>query len=297
LSPDGNGLSSTDPSQQFVTAKRMTGAGAGPSATNTPAPSAATPLVLTTQPDGARQLPRDLPELMHAGRQRALLWRPDAIPVALKFEHRDAPNPTMRGPEVVISFFSPSTGTGMLTRVTADGARTFEFNQAVNWSRLPLAPVFVDLPAAARIARTNGMKGPVNRARLDIWSPAGAPPVLAWMIGDKTINGATGEIIAYDVTGYIASYNKQWQQAARGLLALMRAAQGHSSGGDSPSIGGDSNNPGSGSDRPYDDGSAARQQYERNAAESRAYWNGSASDYNRIKNGQCTWSDSSRFGC
>jgi hypothetical protein len=296
LSPDGNGLFSTDLSQQFVTAKRMGGAGAGPSAKNTAAASAVTSLLLATQPDGARQLPKDLPELMHAGRQRAQLWRPDAIPVALKFEHRDAPNPTMRGPEVVISFFSPSTGTGMLTRVTADGARTFEFNQAVNWSRLPLAPVFVDLPAAARIARTNGMKGPVNRARLDIWSPAGAPPVLAWMIGDKTINGATGEIITYDVTGYIASYNKQWQQAARGLLALMRAARGNSSSGGSLDIGGDSS-PGSGSGKPYDDGSAARQAYERNAAESRAYWNGSASDYNRIKNGQCTWSDSSRFGC
>ena len=115
-------------------------------------------------PDGARQLPKNLPELMHAATQRARLWRPDAIPVSLKSEHRDAPNPTMRGPAVPISFFSPSAGTGMLVTVTADGARTSEFNQRVNWGRLPLPPVFVDLPAAVRIARNNGMKGLVNRA-------------------------------------------------------------------------------------------------------------------------------------
>ena len=96
----------------------------------------------------------------------------------------------------------------MLVRVTADGARTSEFNQGVNWGRAPLPPVFVDLPTAVRIARNSGMKGLVNRARLDIWSPAGAPAVLAWMIGDKTVNGATGEIIAYDVTGYIKSYTR-----------------------------------------------------------------------------------------
>lgn len=296
LSADGNGLSSTDPSQQFFTAKRIRAGGTAQSGKN-PSPPVAAKLILTSQADGARQLPKDLPELMHAARQRAQLWREDAIPVSLKFEDRNAPNPKMRGPEVTISFFSPASGNGMLVRVTSDGPRTSEFNQIVNWGRLPLPPVFVDLPAALRIARNNGMKGPADRARLDIWNPSGAPPVLAWMIGDKTVNGATGEMIDYDVTGYIARYNAQWQHAAKGLLALMRAAQGGRSSGGSPSIGGDSSYPGSGPDKPYDDGSAARQEYERRAAESRAYWSGSADDYNRVKNGQCTWSDSSRFGC
>jgi hypothetical protein len=297
LSADGNGLSSTDPAQQFVTAKRIGTAGTGQPAKNPSPPSNAANVILTTEADGARQLPKNLPELMHAARQRAQLWRPDAIPVSLKFEDRNAPNPKMRGPEITISFFSPAAGNGLLVRVTPDGARTSEFNQRVNWGRLPLPPVFVDLPAAVRIARKNAMKGAVSRARLDIWSPSGAPPVLAWMIGDKTVNGATGEIIDYDVTGYIARYNAQWQHAAKGLLALMRAAQGGASSGGSSGIGADSTIPGAGSDRPYDDGSAARQEYERRAAESRAYWNGSADDYNRVKNGQCTWSDSSRFGC
>ena len=55
------------------------------------------------------------------------------------------------------------------------------------------------------------------------------PPVLAWMVGDKTVNGATGEIIDFDVTGYIKSYNAQWEHAAKGLRALMQSAQGGSS--------------------------------------------------------------------
>ena len=79
---------------------------------------------------------------------------------------------------------------------------------------------------------------------------------------------------------------------------LMRGARGGSSSSN-PTIGGDSAFPSSSSssDTPYDDGSKAREEHERNAAEGRAYWGGSAEDYNRIKNGECTMSDASRFGC
>ena len=297
LSANGTGLSSTDPSQHFVTATRLDAGGTAPSAQGTSVLPGAAAVILTTQPDGARQLPKDLPELIHAATQRARLWRPDAIPVALEFQHRDAPNPAMRGPAVRISFFSPSEGTGLFVTVTTGGMRTSEFNQAVKWGGVSLPPVFVDLPAAIRIARADGMQGPVNRASLRIWSPGGAPPVLAWIVGDKTVNGATGEIIGYDVTGYIESYNAQWEHAAQGLRALMRSAQGEAASSSSPVIGGDSSSPSAGSDKPYDDGSAARQEQDRRDAEARAYWRGSAEDYHRIKNGECTSSDSSRFGC
>ena len=77
----------------------------------------------------------------------------------------------------------------------------------------------------------------------------------------------------------------------------MRSARGEAANSSSPVIGGDSSSPSAGSDKPYDDGRAARQEYERKAVESRAYWHGSAADFHRIKNGECTWSDSSRFGC
>lgn len=291
LSADGTKLSSTDPSQPLVTAKRV-GVGETAQSGTSVTPSG---VRLSTQPDGERQLPKDLPELMQAATQRARLWRPDAIPVALEFEHRDAPNPTMRGPQVRMSFLSPSNSTGLFVTVTANGAQTFEVNQPRAWGTASLPPVFVDLPAAVRSAREQGMKSPVNRASLKIWSPSGAPAILAWMVGGKTINGANGEIIDFDVTGYIASYNVQWERAARGLRALLQSTRGGASSGsegDFPFPNADSS-----SDVPYDDGSKDRAAYEQRAAESRAYWGGSAEDYNRIKNGECTMSDSSRFGC
>jgi len=293
VSPDGQGLSSTDPSQPFVTAKRSRG---GTLSSETGLSSSN--MSLSTQPDGMRQLPKDLPELLQAATQSAQAWRPDAIPVSLRFSHLEVPNPALRGPEIRLYFFSPSDHTGLLVTVAANGTHTSASKQTVNWGELPLPPVFVDLPAAVRIARDNGMSGAINRADLRIWSPPGAPPVLAWMVGNKTINGATGEIIDYDVTGYIASYNAQWERAARGLRMLMRGARGGSSSSN-PTIGGDSAFPSSSSssDTPYDDGSKAREEHERNAAEGRAYWGGSAEDYNRIKNGECTMSDASRFGC
>jgi hypothetical protein len=106
--------------------------------------------------------------------------------------------------------------------------------------------VFVDLPAAVSIARKNGMQGPFNHASLRIWSPSGAPPVLAWMVGTKTVNGATGELIDFDVTGYIKSYNAQWERAAEGLRALLRKAPAGSSSSSVPPIGGDSPSGGAG---------------------------------------------------
>lgn len=242
-----------------------------------------------------RQLPRDLPELMQAATQRARLWRDDAIPVALEFQHREVPHPAMRGPEVRFSFLSPSGGIGLFVTVTANGAHTFEVNQPRGWGTVSLPPVFVDLPTAVRIVREQGMKGPINRADLRIWNPSSAPAILAWMVGGKTINGTSGEVIDFDVTGYIASYNAQWERAAQGLRALLRGARG----GASSESGGDFSfpNTGSSSDAPYDDGSRAREAYEQTAAESRAYWGGSAEDYSRIENGECTSSDNTRFGC
>ena len=166
---------------------------------------------------------------MHAATQRARWWRPDAIPVSLEAQHREAPNPTMRGPAVRISFLSPSAGTGLLVMVTADGARTFEFNQTVNWGRCPCRQCSWTCPQAVTHCAQKRHERPGQSRQPKIWSPSGAPPVLAWIVGDKTVNGATGEIIDFDVTGYIKSYNAQWEHAARGLRALMRSAQGGSS--------------------------------------------------------------------
>jgi hypothetical protein len=183
-------------------------------------------LMLVTQPEAGRALARDLPRLVHAATQRARTWQPDAVPVSLEFEYRDAPNPSVRGPAVVILFFSPRAGTGLRSTVTPQGLQTSPVNQQVRWGTRSLPILFVDLPEAVRAARQGGLSsGPVPRANLRVWAPSGAPPIVAWMIGNRTVNAATGEIIPFDVTGYVASYNAAWQRAAAALEALIRRTQ------------------------------------------------------------------------
>lgn len=291
---DGGSYSLTDP-DTFVGVGRL-GPGTWQRATGPMADAA--PVAMQTEADGARLLAKDIPELMLAATQRARQWRADAIPVSLEFAHRDLWN--YKGPEVKIAFSSPAEGTGLTLTYTNDGVRSFEHNQAVNWGAVCLPPVFADLPAATRIARENGLMGPLDRASLRIYAPGGTSPVLAWMMhtgatgGGRTINGATGEIIDYDVTGYIADYNAQWEQAAQGLRALMRSGRPSGPVTDDSSfttIGGDSS-----SSEPYVD-PYDPEAYQKSVAEAAAYWGGSAEDYNRIKNGECTWSDSSSYGC
>jgi len=113
VSADGNQLASTDPTQSYVTAKRI-----GVVPTSTAQPSA-TAVSLSTQGDGTRDLPKDLPKLLHAVAQQARAWSKDAIPIALEVKDRDgSPNPRVRGPEIRISFLSPSSGSGLYEVVT-----------------------------------------------------------------------------------------------------------------------------------------------------------------------------------
>jgi hypothetical protein len=115
---------------------------------------------LSTEADGPHQLPKDLPRLLHAVTRQARLRDKDAIPVALEFHELDAPNPRMRGPEVRISFLLPSSGFGLLATVTLEGLRLSPVNQSVRWGTTSLPPLFIDLPAATRIAREHGMRSP-----------------------------------------------------------------------------------------------------------------------------------------
>jgi hypothetical protein len=45
------------------------------------------------------------------------------------------------------------------------------------------------------------------------------------MVGDRTLNGVTGEIIRFDVTGYEERYNADWTRASNGLRALFQRQQ------------------------------------------------------------------------
>ncbi len=92
---------------------------------------------------------------------------------------------------------------------------------------------------------------------------------------------------------YINDYNAQWEKAAKGLRGLTTRAPRPSSGGDSTFGAYGSSDSGNNAEAE----AAAQAEYQQRAAEGRAYWSGSAEDYNRIQNGECTSSDNARFGC
>ena len=252
---------------------------------------------LSTEQDGPRELAKDLPEFMHAVTQQARTLKHDAIPVSIEYKYGKTWSYTE--PEVKISYYSPSEGTGVLYTATTQTVEPYVFDQAVNWGEDALPPVFVDLPAALRIARENGLNGPLEKAGLRIWRPGGAEPILAWMLstgthgGGRTINAATGELIDFDVTGYVEAYNAQWARASQGLRALLRSSRPRSSGGSSSSGWSSSSSSGSGDSSGGFDYNA----YNQKVAEENAYWSGDSGAYDRIKNGECNSSDASRFGC
>ncbi len=267
-------------------------------APTTPAARASTgSLVLSSRTVNAQLVPQGVPELMAAATTRARAWKADAVPVSINFEDLDVPNPDLRGPQIKVSFLSPSTEGGFQITVNRKGSSTFEFRQRVNWGTQPVPPVFVDLPAVLQIARNHGLKGSLTRADLRVWNPSRKAPILAWMVhpagaAGATINGANGEIITFDVTGYIDAYNAQAERAARALRALLHSgSRNHSApiqfGGGADSPGGQEP-----SGDVYTDAD-----YRREVAEDAAYWNGPPGAYERIKNGECSWSDNSNYGC
>lgn len=253
---------------------------------------------MTTQLEESREIPVDVPRLLGVTVARARTWQKDAIPVFLEYEYVDAPNPKARGPQVQVHFVSPATSTGLRVTLREGEMRTFEVNQKVDWGTLSLPPAFADLPTALRKARADGMSGPLSRASIRYYSPGKAPSILAWMINPtrgegRTLDGSTGEVLRFDVTGYIAAYNAQWEEASRRLQALFRKSQhavGGRTGGDfwpEPSV------PDSGS-VPQSDSSSGETRQE---AAARRASGVSHDDYNRILNGECTMQMNSDYGC
>lgn len=266
------------------------------SASGCSAPASTATLALSTRTVDGQLVPEHLPELLAAATRRAQAWRADAVPVGMTFEDLNVPNPALRGPQIKISFLSPATEAGFQVTVTEQGSSTYEFRQRVNWGTQPVPPVFVDLPAVLQRARGRGLTGPLKRADLRVWNPTRTAPILAWsvLVGSKgqAVNGANGELIDFDLTGYIATYNAQAERAARALRALLhRGSRNRSAPLD---FGSGTDTPGSSTPAPdvYTD-----EDYRREVTESAAYWGGNPDDYSRIKNGECSWSDSSRYGC
>ncbi len=139
--------------------------------------------------------------------------------------------------------------------------------------QLPNADTFVGV----------GRMGPAT------WVRASNAPTQKSVAHATSSSGMTAE----EEAAYIADYNKQWDTAAKGLRRLTTRAPRSSSGGDWTPGSYSSSDSGNNAEAE----AAARAEYDQRAAESRAYWGGSAEDYNRIQNGECTSSDNARFGC
>lgn len=161
--------------------------------------------------------------MIEAVTARARLWQADAQVVEIEYAHQD--NWRYVGPEVELRFYSPAEGTGFQVSVTTEGVSTHAFDRAVSWGREALPMTFVDLPSALHVARQHDFAGPLKRADLRTWSPAGSAPLLAWRLsnerGGRTVDAANGDLITFDVSGYKAAYNMQWQRAAEGLRQLF----------------------------------------------------------------------------
>ena len=157
--------------------------------------------------------------------------------------------------------------------------------------------MFIDLPTAVRKARENGMQGTVGRARLAVHHPPGAPEILAWMISPsagegRTVEGTSGGIIDFDVTGYIAAYNAQWEEAARRLQGMLRMLAPQGSGSSPVDLWPAASEPGSsgGGDAAPPDRRA------RKMPSGRAYF-ANPEDYNRLLNGECDMRLNSQYSC
>ena len=258
--------------------------------------SAAVDTPPTLQPQLSRDWPVDVPALLFGATRRARGWQSDAIPVWLEYQYVDAPNPTVRGPQLRIGFLSPTTGTGMELTLREDEERTREVNQRVSWGTTSLPPLFIDLPTAVRKARENGMQGTLGRARLAVHHPPGAPEILAWMISPsagegRTVEGTSGTIIDFDVTGYITSYNAQWEEATRklqGMLRMLAPRGSESAPVDHWPAAPEPGTSGGGDPAPAD----TRQE----DAAARAYF-ANPEDYNRLLNGECDMRLNSQYSC
>lgn len=198
-------------------------------------PVAGPPNFPTVAIDG-RAVPASLPETMASALQDiAVPWQSDALPVSIDVE--ELPN---RNFEVDFGFYSPAAYEGMTVRMTAYDLKTNTFDQS-RPDAAPLPPDFLDLPRIVADAKTAGVQGPLKRANLRLYDTYGAVWGLSTVAEGAWIDAASGERINEDVTGYIASYNAQWDRINAQWRAMFkgRAARPHSfsssSSGDSSS--------------------------------------------------------------
>jgi hypothetical protein len=246
-------------------------------------------LALEVASINAQLVPAAVPAATDAARALARRWQPDALLARIDYERPDSPNP--QPPAIRLFFFSPATGLGLWVTVSTQGTSFFGASRA---SGLAIPNGFLDLPQAWAVARQYGVAPPLQRAMLQVWKPEGGEPVLAWSLsgngGAVNIDAVEGHRLEGDLSGYIAAYNAQWQEAIAGLrrlLARPRSSSSSASGysGSSSSSSGDSGG----------DDSSGGTDY--GVASQNSWGAGDMEAYDRIQAGTPTGEDCYNYGC
>ncbi len=126
--------------------------------------------------------------------------------------------------------------------VDAQGTIKLANTLAAAGSEHPLPGAFVDLPAATAAAERQGMRLPLDSARLRMAQPRGKPAIAVWTLSPR--NDPQGRVLSYfisaadaghplavsDVTDYISDYNAQ----ARRTIDLFRPTAAGQPGSSQP---------------------------------------------------------------
>ena len=173
------------------------------------------PSYIATEFIDGQNIPTNLPGMGRVAFLLAQRWREDAIPVAI-----DA---RLKGHGeffLVFTFYSPKTRDGLQMPMERYWIGSREVANA-RWGTKAIPLDFVDLPAAVRTARAEGVTNPILSMELRVWDPG---PL--W-----TLSASKQAIPLHAVTGKrhfgrrdssIEDYNKQWDQAIAGVKRLFQ---------------------------------------------------------------------------
>ncbi|MEM7023797.1 MAG: hypothetical protein AAF637_14570 [Pseudomonadota bacterium] len=240
----------------------------------------------------AQLIPAEVPAVTDAARGLARSWQPDALLARVDYDRPSGTRATP--PEVELFFFSPSSGLGLWVNVSTAGTSFFGASRA---DGLAIPNGFLDLPQAWTIARQYGVAPPLERALLRVWTPEGGEPVLAWSISGNgaaaNIDATEGNRLEGDLSGYVAAYNAQWQEAVAGLRRLLARPRSSSSSSDDWSYSSDDDDDDSGYG--YEDPYSSSDDY--GVASQNAWGSGDMGAYDRIQAGTPTGEDCARHGC
>ena len=238
----------------------------------------------------AQLVPSGLPAITDAARALARDWQSDALLADIDSQATRSFAVESSGASACSSS-RRRPGSACGSTVTTDGTG---FHVASRGDGTAIPNGFLDLPQAWAVARQYGVRPPLQRAMLRVWTPEGSEPILAWSVSgtDRGINidAVEGNQLEGDLSGYVAAYNEQWQAAIAGLRRLLARPRSSSP---SSSFDGWSSSSDS-SDDSYDGGDSGP---DYGTASQNSWGAGDMRAYDRIQAGTPTGEDCALYGC